>query len=413
MLTLCTIQTQAGNYLISMRHIHSIMLIDGKTGEIIWTLGGNQNDFVELPQLGGTESTQPLLTMRWQHHARFVPGTNETQMTLFDNHVKVTSHGECNTQCSRGLHIAIDDSVSPPTVRLLQEFLHPSKLQAQSQGSVQVLSPSSNDLGNVFVGWGRCPTFTEHNSTGETVMDVQFSPWHSLDVPDALDNYRAYKMDWSATPWWDPAIAARKNWKGELVVYVSWNGATEVASWVIRGAAGNLRVNQGEVLARSRRTGFETKLTIGETVWRYLWADAIDRDGNLIRSSEVVDLDTAELSVASDLYSESGSGVPDMPQPESLSKAAFILIATGSGILAMITVAGCIILWRRYKSYSGLSPGDFALDTDEESGEESDDHDNEIDDDGRDTIGETGSVYSQSRREQASYSRLLRAVEGY
>lgn len=368
MLTLCTIQTQAGNYLISMRHIHSIMLIDGKTGEIIWTLGGNQNDFVELPQLGGTESTQPLLTMRWQHHARFVPGTNETQMTLFDNHVKVTSHGECNTQCSRGLHIAIDDSVSPPTVRLLQEFLHPSKLQAQSQGSVQVLSPSSNDLGNVFVGWGRCPTFTEHNSTGETVMDVQFSPWHSLDVPDALDNYRAYKMDWSATPWWDPAIAARKNWKGELVVYVSWNGATEVASWVIRGAAGNLRVNQGEVLARSRRTGFETKLTIGETVWRYLWADAIDRDGNLIRSSEVVDLDTAELSVASDLYSESGSGVPDMPQPESLSKAAFILIATGSGILAMITVAGCIILWRRYKSYSGLSPGDFALDTDEESG---------------------------------------------
>lgn len=109
MLTLCTIQTQAGNYLISMRHIHSIMLIDGKTGEIIWTLGGNQNDFVELPQLGGTESTQPVLTMRWQHHARFVPGTNETQMTLFDNHVKVTSHGECNTQCSRGLHIAVDD----------------------------------------------------------------------------------------------------------------------------------------------------------------------------------------------------------------------------------------------------------------------------------------------------------------
>jgi hypothetical protein len=413
-LTHFNIQTQAGNYLISMRHIHSILLIDGKTGEIIWTLGGNQNDFIELPPLEGAESSQSVLTMRWQHHARFVPGTNETQMTLFDNHVKVTSHGECETDCSRGLHIAIDDTVSPPTVRLLQEFRHPSKLQAQSQGSVQVLSPSPNNLRNVFVGWGRCPTFTEHNSTGETVMDVQFSPWHSLQVPDALDNYRAYKMNWTATPWWDPAIAARKNWKGELVVYISWNGATEVASWVIRGAAGNLQVNRGEIVAKSRRTGFETKLTIGETVWRYLLAEALDHDGNVLRSSEVVDLDTAELPVASDLYSESGSGIPDIPQPQALSKTAFILITTGSEIMAMVMVAGGVILWHRYKNYSRLSPGDFVLDTDEESeGESDDDDDNALDNAEIGTVGKPGSVYSQSRRDHASYSRLLRAVEGY
>ncbi|KAF3385133.1 hypothetical protein F1880_001805 [Penicillium rolfsii] len=406
-------KTQAGNYLVSMRHIHSIFLIDGDTGEIIWTLGGNQNDFVELPPLEGTESSQPVLSMRWQHHARFVPGTNETQMTLFDNHVKQTSHGECDTNCSRGLHIAIDDTVSPPTVRLLQEFRHPSKLQAQSQGSVQVISPSPSDLGNVFVGWGRCPTFTEHTSTGETVMDVQFSPWHSLEVPDALDNYRAYKMDWKATPWWDPAIAARKNWKGELVIYVSWNGATEVASWVIRGAAGNLRVNKGEIVASSRRTGFETKLTIGETVWQYLWAEAIDHEGNVLRSSEIVDLDAAELPVASDLYSESESGILDIPQFEALSKTTFILIASGSGILIMLMVAGGVILWHRYQNYSRVSPDDFVLDMYEESEGESDDDDNEIDNEEMGTMGREGSVYSQSRRDLASYSRLLRAVEGY
>jgi hypothetical protein len=395
-----------------MRHTHSILLIDGKTGEIIWTLGGNQNDFVELPPLESAESSQPVLTMRWQHHARFVPRTNETQMTLFDNHVKETSHGECDTDCSRGLHIAIDDTVSPPTVRLLQEFRHPSKLQAQSQGSVQVLSPSSTDLGNVFVGWGRCPTFTEHDSTGETVMDVQFSPWHSLQVPDALDNYRAYKMDWKATPWWDPVIAARKNWKGELVIYVSWNGATEVAGWVIRGAAGNLRVNRGEIVAKSRRTGFETKLMIGETVWRYLWAEALDRDGNVLRSSEVVDLDAAELPVASDLYSETNSGIPDIPHSEALSRTAFILIATGSGIMAMLMIAGGVILWHRYKNYSHLSPGEFVLDTDEESEGESDD-DNDLDNEEMVTMGRPESLLSQSRRDRASYSRLLRAVEGY
>lgn len=396
-----------------MRHIHSIILIDGKTGEIIWSLGGNKNDFVELPPLKGAESAQPVLSMRWQHHARFVPGTNEAQMTLFDNHVKETSHGECDTDCSRGLHIAIDDTVSPPTVRLLQEFQHPSKLQAQSQGSVQVLAPTINDLGNVFVGWGRCPTFTEHNATGETVMDVQFSPWHSLDVPDALDNYRAYKMDWAATPWWDPAIAARKNWKGELVIYVSWNGATEVASWVIRGAAGDLRVNKGEILAQSRRTGFETKLSIGETVWRYLWAEAIDRDGNVLRSSEVVDLDTAELPVASDLYGESNFGIPDIHQPEALSRTGFILIATGSGVLSVVMLAGGFILWHRYKNYGRLSPGDFVLDTDEESEDENDHDGNEPGNGEGIALGEPGSVYFQSRQDKASYSRLLHAVDGY
>lgn len=147
-------------------------------------------------------------------------------------------------------------------------------------------------------------------------------------------------MDWKATPWWDPAIAARKTWKGELVIYVSWNGATEVTSWAIRGVAGNLRVNRGEIVAKSRRTGFKTKLTIGETVWRYLWAEAIGRNGNVLRSSKIVDLDTAELPVASDLYSESNSGIPDIPQSEASSKTAFILIAAGSGIIAMVKVAG-------------------------------------------------------------------------
>ncbi|KAJ5175680.1 arylsulfotransferase [Penicillium canariense] len=395
-------KTKAGNYLISLRHLHSILLIDGKSGEIIWTLGGNRNDFVELPPLEGVEYSQPLLTLRWQHHARFVPGTDETQMTLFDNHVRETSHGQCDSECSRGLHIAIDDTSSPPTVRLLREFRHPSQLQAQSQGSVQVLSPSPKDLGNVFIGWGRCPTFTEHNATGQTVLDVQFSPWHSPDVPDALDNYRAYKMDWSATPWWDPAIAARKSWKGELVVYVSWNGATEVANWVVRGAAHDLHVNRGEVLAESRRTGFETKLTVGKTVWRYLWAEAMDHQGNILRSTSIVDLDTEELSVASDIYGEFDSAIPIKQKAAGLSKTAFVLIATVSGILVFMISAGGAILWRRCNDYNRLEPDDFDLDMGEEDDSENDN---------TDATSKLESLSPQSREDDAHHALLPRIEE--
>ncbi|OOF94676.1 hypothetical protein ASPCADRAFT_170833 [Aspergillus carbonarius ITEM 5010] len=361
-------KTQAGNYLISIRHLFTIFLIDGKTGDIIWRLGGKRNDFVELPPATDAESAQPVLTMSWQHHARFVPGTNETQITLFDNHSKLTTHGQCESDCSRGLHIAIDDTSSPPTVQLLREFRHPSQLQAQSQGSMQPLSPSPDDLGNVFIGWGRCPTFTEHSSSGKTVMDVQFSPWHSDEIPDALDNYRAYKMNWSATPWWDPAIAPRKNQEGELVIYVSWNGATEVASWVVRGAASDLLGQKGEVLSMSRRTGFETKLTIGQTDWRYLWAEAVDGKGRVLRSTEVVDLKTTNLSVAYDTYEDIDCSFPPSKaeNPGRFSTTVPIFLGTGLGVFILATIVVGVFLWRRRRDYNHLKAEDFDLDLEED-----------------------------------------------
>lgn len=361
-------QTQAGNYLISIRHTFCILLIDGDTGEIIWQMGGKRNDFEELPALNESESIQPVLSMSWQHHARFVPGTNETQMTLFDNHGKVTNHGECKALCSRGLHIAVDDSVSPPTVQFIREFRHPAQLQAQSQGSMQPLSPSADGLGNVFIGWGRCPSFTEHNALGETVMDVQFSPWHSDQIPDALDNYRAYKMDWSANPWWDPAIAPRKNEHGELVVYVSWNGATEVAFWVVRGTHNAVQGHKDDVLAVSSRTGFETKLTIGETSWRYLRAEAVDKNGEVLRTTEFVDMAAITLSVAYDRF-EANSTFP-LSEEEAAHRAgslstASILIITGMATLVSLTVSAVAIwMWRKRKSYTQLNE-DFDLGSDE------------------------------------------------
>ncbi|KAJ6000598.1 arylsulfotransferase [Penicillium waksmanii] len=320
-------KTQAGNYLISIRHTFSILLISGSTGEIIWQMGGKRNDFDEIPVVNGSDTTQAVLTMSWQHHARFVPGTNETQITLFDNHGTATNHGDCKALCSRGLHFAINDTISPPTVKFLREFRHPAQLQAQSQGSVQPLSPSMDGLGNVFIGWGRCPSFTEHNSQGETVMDIQFSPWHSDEIPDALDNYRAYKMNWSATPWWDPAIAMRKTQNGELVVYLSWNGATEVAG------------DYDKVVTEGSRTGFETKLIVGETPWQYLWAEAVDKAGDVLRSTDIVDLTTATLPIVFDTYDANFTfpsgrvNTQHVAQPLSMTS---VLLLTGIATVALV-----------------------------------------------------------------------------
>lgn len=293
-------------------------------------------------------------------------------MTFFDNHVKTTTHGTCKGTCSRGLRIAIDDGASPRVVRLLREYRHPSRLQAQSQGSVQPLSWRSDDgelvEDNVFVGWGRCPSFTEHTAEGDTVMDVQFSPWHSNAIPDALDNYRAYKMDWVATPWWDPSLALRSTSDGGLAVYVSWNGATEVREWVVRGAMGN---DAGEIVAASVRTGFETRLTVGKGGFgfRWLWAEALDKEGNMLRSTKVMDLGggsddmrSIELIAERDESEDVDWISPAKTKSAGISAGTWAWLVGGVVGLVLTVMAG-IFIWRR-RNYDRLDDDDPDSDTD-------------------------------------------------
>lgn len=312
-------KTKKGNYLISARHTHSIYMINGQTGNVMWTLGGKKNQFAELDPGDAMQSNEKVLSFSWQHHARFFHD-NENEITFFDNHVLSTTQN-CRTDCSRGLHIRLDPDATPkPTVQMLSEFLHPQSLQAQSQGSVQpLLAPNTNVThasqrgsaaeeqpktpGNTFVGWGRCPSFTEHTPSGEVAMSVQFSPWHTPANTAALDNYRAYKMDWVGTPRWGPAIAARQThmvdetaWSRDTttVVYASWNGATEVREWVfVASNHSRGRDLHGDVadrvVATLPRAGFETEVAL---LWpaKFARAVALGRDGEIIGASGVVNL---------------------------------------------------------------------------------------------------------------------------
>ncbi|ROV96178.1 hypothetical protein VSDG_05027 [Cytospora chrysosperma] len=285
-----------GNYLVSGRHMHSIYLIDGKTGDIIWTLGGKKNQFRELAaDEGANPSGEELLSFAWQHHARFYPGSNEKEITFFDNHGLTTSHQTCDGDCSRGLRIRLDfDSddegeqgdASAPAAQIVREFLHPQSLKSQSQGSVQPLEDNS---GNVFIGWGRCPTFTEHTPDGEAVMDVQFSPWHTETNTVALDNYRAFRMDWKATPQWNPDVMARER-DGVVSIYASWNGATEVRAWAFLASNNSNDLHDyNNVVAIVPRAGFETSVSL-EYPAKFSRAAALDAKHIIIGSSGIADV---------------------------------------------------------------------------------------------------------------------------
>lgn len=182
-------------------------LVDGTTGSPIWLLGGKLNQFTDL---SGGKATD----FGFQHHARYWNGDLK-HLTMFDNHELIQGVG-CKVNCSRGLHLELDYEAM--TAAVVSESWHPESLSSFAMGSYDQL-----DSGNAIVGWGANPSFTQHLPNGECVQDIQFSIWAQ---PQA--NYRVFANDWVGYPTWPPSIAAMNR-----KVYVSWNGATEVRSWMV------------------------------------------------------------------------------------------------------------------------------------------------------------------------------------
>ena len=85
------------------------------------------------------------------------------------------------------------------------------------------------------------------------------------------DSYRVFRFPWSAQPSGPPDVVARKKSGGGADVYVSWNGATEVAKWrVVMGST-----PPGKTVSK---TGFETHITLTGTV-PAVQVQALDKNG--------------------------------------------------------------------------------------------------------------------------------------
>ena len=126
--------------------------------------------------------------------------------------------------------------------------------------------------GNVFVGWGSSPYFTEYSRSGTPLLDGV------LPRPDL--SYRATVEQWAGQPLYPPLGAARAA-DGKTTVYASWNGATAVASWrVLAGSrAGGLTV-----VAHAAKSGFETAIPLARSYASFN-VEAIGSGGRVIGTS--------------------------------------------------------------------------------------------------------------------------------
>jgi hypothetical protein len=245
-----------GNLLVSARNTRAVYEIDRRTKKVLWRLGGKESDF----KMGaGT-------TFAWQHDAR---RQRDRTITIFDNGAAPPVE-----KFSRVLVLKLDMQAKEAT--LVRSYRHPKELLVPFEGNAQVL-PN----GNVFVGWGAVPYFSEFNRRGRVLFDASFgkgTPKISGPNQDA-DTYRAFRFVWHGRPRDRPAaaVSGRK-------LYVSWNGATDVARWqLLSGDAGRLR--PGRTVAKR---GFETALPLAGASGSLVAARALGADGRILGTSRAV-----------------------------------------------------------------------------------------------------------------------------
>ncbi|RFU75764.1 arylsulfotransferase [Trichoderma arundinaceum] len=311
-------KTEEGNYLVSSRHMSILTLIDGRDGHPIWVLGGRQNQFIDL-------SNGEATNFSWQHDARIIPSsdnvTDETHITLFDNHGEYS--GPCQEKCgTRALHIAINPISR--TARVATQFFHPESIDSGAMGGYQTLGS-----GNIMTGWGYYPGFVEYKSDGTPVMDFQRGMIGGEPLPDMFA-YRVNKGNWAGKPSWPPSVAADapNNNTLDATIYVSWNGATDVASWAIFASNDHSTIsNYTNLIAESPRNGFETALHLTNTniTCRYVGAAAVSTSSEVLGSTVVIDLQNGgnPVTVTSDIITlKPPSSTPSSPSSSAAKKSS-------------------------------------------------------------------------------------------
>ncbi len=163
-----------GNILVSMRHLSCIVKINRQTGNIIWILGGKQNEFTFINEHAENAPTY----FSYQHDVSVLPNGD---ITLFDN------GNQHSPNYSRGVEYKLDEQNK--TATLVWEYRHRPDIYADAMGSVERL-PN----GNTIIGWGDAsaksgiPAFTEVHPDNSIALE--------FSLPAGEFSYRSYKYPW-------------------------------------------------------------------------------------------------------------------------------------------------------------------------------------------------------------------------
>ncbi len=251
-----SIQLLGGHdFLVSMRNTWTAYEVDKTTGNIVWRLGGKSSSF-KVPSTAA---------FQWQHDVRLQSGN---VVTMFDNGCCAVRNGQSQPPDGPTRALVIKLDMTHHSVSLVSQYSH-HKLAVGTQGNVQL-----ERNGNVVVGWGQQPYFSEYSKSGQTLLDAVF--------PSPNESYRTYLSGWVGKPYFPPSGAA-KTVRGKRTVYASWDGATQVVAWRVLGGKDAKHLVS---TATHRKSGFETAIRIAHPTKVYE-VQALDSKGRVLGTSKV------------------------------------------------------------------------------------------------------------------------------
>ncbi len=298
-----------GNWLVSSRHMDEVTKINRQTGEIIWRLGGKNNQFTFVNEAD---------KFFRQHDVRRLGNGN---LILFDN-------GEPAIRAtSRAVEYALDEVNM--TAMAVNIFTNTPETFSLAMGAARRL-PN----GNTLVGWGSgYPALTEFRPDGSKAFELAF------DAP--LVSYRAYRAPWVGAPITSPVLLADST-SGEIHLTMSWNGATEVTSYEIYGGT---TPNPTSLLTTVSRQGFETSVTLPTADdLHYFRVMPLDQTSNPTVFSNEVSADAYQVFMPFLTFDEAKFAIPAAATP-----AAYAWPANGTDHVFYRGLYGQIHeLWRGY-----------------------------------------------------------------
>ena len=162
-----------GHFLISSRNLDEITKINRTTGDIIWRLGGSQNEFnfINDYPFTGQHSIQSLDSNRY---------------LIFDNGLYSAQYTG-TIKISRAVEYLID--TSQKTCEKVWEFVHPDSLYSKNVSSVQRLQN-----GNTLINFGNLEDFNLGSIISEVDQNNQIV--FQIEFANNVRLYRAKKYDW-------------------------------------------------------------------------------------------------------------------------------------------------------------------------------------------------------------------------
>lgn len=303
-----------GNFLVSSRYLRAVLYIDGITGKVLWQLGGKDNSFHDL-------SNGTATTFLGQHDADILEQENVHNhakkthfITFFNNNADWDNTTDIQSKGAR-IEISLDDMTARLDLSLSTSNSTSTTttrpILSSSQGSYQTL-PN----GHIVLGYGFNAAMAEFSETGKLLCSMLFQPSSRFDTGD-VQSYRNLRFNWTGFPGdTKPSLVGEVDGSssGDMKLYMSWNGATEVSKWLLEGFENNEEEEEEKETTKRRKRpsrtnhsknsvekislvakeGFETIYRISSKTishkTRFVRVVALDRDDNVLGTSDLMDL---------------------------------------------------------------------------------------------------------------------------